>query len=355
MSTPSTTPNDAAVAHLRLIFAESFSTIDTTTFQQVVFDLGVEIIRATAKVHRRQAMLALLDDDTRIPKSARIAFQLRASDSVVAESAVFIAATQATNALIATFQAAIAAQVKIVAGLELRAVQLGRAKLVYRSICIWAKVFAILLPAVNLPAVRLVRVSASLACIQPLIVPLDHATRVSTELETLGAADAAAAEYDHHCLPSSEQQQQLLRFTDAVKFAVADTIDAFEKAHNDILVHKAARAYMAAVTRTESATSATTATVVDTVIGNEPPVSFATLQSLIKTAIAKKLEKLPVALRRNATGVPCCSNHSKKRQRSETNGAAATNAASTTGSSSSNELQRSRRKKSRGKQQRKQH
>jgi hypothetical protein len=116
-----------------------------STLQQVVLEFGKEIILATAKVHRQKAITASFDDDTRIPKSARVSFTLNGSKTV-AGTATFIAATEAITALIADFQKGIAAQVKIVAGLELLAVQLDRAKLIYRSICIWVNTAAILSP-----------------------------------------------------------------------------------------------------------------------------------------------------------------------------------------------------------------
>jgi hypothetical protein len=134
------------------------------------------IIVATAKVHRQQAITSSFDDDTRIPKSARVAFRLNASETeycyrcnhrrhrqsasptshhfvvdndtcipksarvafklnaseIVTGTPEFLAATDATNAAIATFQMAIAAQVKAVAGLELTAAKFGCAKLIYR-------------------------------------------------------------------------------------------------------------------------------------------------------------------------------------------------------------------------------
>jgi hypothetical protein len=63
------------------------------------------------------------------------------------------------------FQTAIAAQVKVVAGLELTAAKLGRAKLIYRRICIWAKTFARRKDVATLPILQFTRVAASLASI----------------------------------------------------------------------------------------------------------------------------------------------------------------------------------------------
>jgi hypothetical protein len=40
------------------------------------------IIVATAKVHRQQAITSSFDDDTRVPKSARVAFKLNALETV---------------------------------------------------------------------------------------------------------------------------------------------------------------------------------------------------------------------------------------------------------------------------------
>jgi anionic cell wall polymer biosynthesis LytR-Cps2A-Psr (LCP) family protein len=40
------------------------------------------IIVATAKVHRQQAIASSFDNDTRIPKSARDAFKLNASETI---------------------------------------------------------------------------------------------------------------------------------------------------------------------------------------------------------------------------------------------------------------------------------
>jgi uncharacterized protein with HEPN domain len=50
-------------------------------------------------VHHQQVVTASFDDDTQIPRSARVAFKLNASQSV-AGTAKFLAATEATNAVI---------------------------------------------------------------------------------------------------------------------------------------------------------------------------------------------------------------------------------------------------------------
>jgi hypothetical protein len=99
---PRVTATEAAVAHLRLIAVS----LSRHAFQDIIVKLGNDIILATSKVHHQQVITASFDDDTRIPRSARVAFKLNASQSV--------AGTEATNAVIATFQAAIAAQVKLV-------------------------------------------------------------------------------------------------------------------------------------------------------------------------------------------------------------------------------------------------
>jgi hypothetical protein len=273
----STTATDAAVAHLR----KTAVSLPFSTLQQVVLEFGKEIILATAKVHRQKAITASFDDDTRIPKSARVSFTLNGSKTV-AGTATFIAATEATTALIADFQKGIAAQVKIVAGLELLAVQLDRAKLIYRSICIWVNTAAILSPTdydATHPILQFVRLAASIADIRPLIADVDKPTRNSIESEILGAA--AAVEPPNDALPSSSQ----VEFTDWCTDAIAGTIKAFEIAQKEIRALESARAFISG-TRTETATAAAAA-----VVDNEPPVSAATLQSLIDAAVAKALKK----------------------------------------------------------------
>jgi hypothetical protein len=68
-ATPRVTATEAAVTHLRSI-AESLS---RHAFQDIIVELGNDIILATSKVHHQQAVItASFDDDTRIPRSARV-------------------------------------------------------------------------------------------------------------------------------------------------------------------------------------------------------------------------------------------------------------------------------------------
>jgi hypothetical protein len=103
------TATEAAVAHLRSIAVS----LSRHAFQDIIVELGNDIILATSKVHHQQVITASFDDDTQIPRSAQVAFKLNASQSVPG-TAKFLAVTEATNAVIATFQTAIAAQVKLV-------------------------------------------------------------------------------------------------------------------------------------------------------------------------------------------------------------------------------------------------
>jgi hypothetical protein len=187
---PRVTATEAAVAHLRSIAVS----LSRHAFQDIIVELGNDIILATSKVHHQQVITASFNDDTRIPRSARVAFKLNASQSV-AGTAKFLAAMEATNAVIATFQTAIAAQVKLVAGWELEAAILGHAKLIYRSICIWAKTFAILSRRTDnatFPTLQFTRVAASQADMKPLLEDLDDATQKTIKLEYLGANAASA-------------------------------------------------------------------------------------------------------------------------------------------------------------------
>jgi hypothetical protein len=272
---PRVTATEAAVAHLRLI-AESLS---RHAFQDIIVELGNEIILATNKVHRQQAITASFDDDTRIPKSARVAFKLNASETV-AGTAKFLAATEATNAAIAMFQTTIAAQVKVVAGLELTA-----AKLIYRSICIWAKIFAVLSRRTDetFPILQFTRVAASQYDMKPLLVDLDDETRDTIELKFLGAI-AASAKVDNTPLAANQMSAELLEFTKTVGQTVAETIEAFEKAQQDNRAREMARA-LASCARTQSATIAAASN-----IDNDLSASPATLQSLVASEVARAIK-----------------------------------------------------------------